>query len=65
MTDPDVGRDRSPQPGSQPMDKLTADFYVAYTGGQLQAFLHDDGNWYLYAPRPADADGTHTEGAQR
>jgi len=47
------------------MDKLTADFYVAYTGGQLQAFLHDDGNWYLYAPRPADADGTHTEGAQR
>lgn len=49
MSDDDDGR---PQPGSQPMSKETADWYVQYTGGQLQAFLHKDGCWYLYAPKP-------------
>ena len=41
-----------PQPESQPMSKATADWYVVQTGGQLQGFLHEDGNWHLYAPAP-------------
>jgi hypothetical protein len=44
--------DGRPVPGSQPMSKQTAEWYVAQTNGALQAFLHEDGNWYLYAPKP-------------
>ncbi len=46
--------DGTPQPQSQPMTKETAMWYVQHTQGQLQAFLHADGNWYLYAPKPIE-----------
>jgi hypothetical protein len=42
-----------PQPDSQPLSRETADWYVNYTANQLQAFQHDNGNWYLHAPKPA------------
>jgi hypothetical protein len=48
------GNDGSPQPASQPMSKETALFYAELTKGQLTAFLHADGNWYLYAPKPVE-----------
>jgi hypothetical protein len=48
------GSDGRPQPASGPMDKATADWYVQYTDGQFQAFLGDDGRWYLYTPRPVE-----------
>ncbi len=48
------GGDGRPQPASGPMDKETADWYVRYTDGQFQAFLADDGRWYLYTPRPVE-----------
>jgi hypothetical protein len=47
-------QDGRPQPASGPMDKATADWYVQYTDGQFQAFLGDDGRWYLYTPRPVE-----------
>lgn len=37
----------TPQPQSQPMSKDVARWYVDFTGGQFQAFLHSDGSWYL------------------
>jgi hypothetical protein len=46
--------DGSPQPASQPMSRETALYYTELTKGQLTAFLHADGNWYLYAPKPVD-----------
>jgi hypothetical protein len=55
---PQRGRDRdggTPQPASQPMSRETALFYTELTQGQLTAFLHADGNWYLYAPVPVNA----------
>ena len=53
ITDDDRYGDGTPQPASHAMDKASADFYVAYTGGQLLAYRHADGEWYLYAPREA------------
>jgi hypothetical protein len=50
----DDASDGKPQPASGPMDKETADWYVQYTDGQFQAFLADDGKWYLYTPRPVE-----------
>jgi hypothetical protein len=54
-TDPPVACDRAPQPASQPMSEATARFYTELTHGQLTAFQHPDGNWYLSAPQPPDA----------
>jgi hypothetical protein len=34
------------------MDKATADWYVQHTDGQFQAFMGEDGQWYLYTPKP-------------
>jgi len=36
------------------MDKATAYWYVEYTDGQFQAFLGEDGRWYLYTPKPVE-----------
>jgi hypothetical protein len=46
--------DGTPQAASQPMSKQTALYYTELTGGQLTAFLHAEGNWYLYAPKPVE-----------
>ncbi len=40
------------QPASQAMSEQTARSYEAYTSGQLVAFRHSDGSWYLYASTP-------------
>ncbi len=40
------------QPASQALSEQTARFYQARTSGQLVAFRHSDGNWYLHAPTP-------------
>ncbi len=40
------------QPASQAMTEQTARFYQARTAGQLIAFRHSGGNWYLSAPTP-------------
>ncbi len=37
------------QPASQAMTEQTARYYEAHTSGQLVAFRHSDGNWYLHA----------------
>jgi hypothetical protein len=47
-----AARDGKAQPCSGPMTREVADWYVQYTCGQLQAFLHEDGNRYLYASSP-------------
>jgi len=52
MSDEIESSDGKPQPASGPMDKATADWYVQHTDGQFQAFLGDDGQWYLYTPKP-------------
>ncbi len=43
------------QPASQAMSEQTARDYQARTGGQLVAFCHSDGNWYLGVPIPPAA----------
>ncbi len=43
------------QPASQAVDEQTARFYQARTRGQLVAFRHSDGNWYLGVPTLAAA----------
>lgn len=44
---------------SDAMSQETAEWYVEQTNGQLVAFLHLDGNWYLYAPEPvAPSEGS-------
>lgn len=57
-------RDRVPQPASAAMAEETADWYVKHTGGQLRKALHEDGNWYLYSPAPAEADWGTASSAQ-
>ncbi len=41
------------QPASQAMSEQTARFYQARTRGQLVAFRHSNGNWYLHVAPPA------------
>jgi hypothetical protein len=54
-SDTDALHDAAHQPASQPMSEDTARFYAELTHGQLTAFQHPDGNWYLSAPQPPDA----------
>lgn len=46
----DVGVPSVPTPASQPMSRRIAEWYAAYTKGQLQAGRAADGSWYLYVP---------------
>jgi hypothetical protein len=45
------------------MSESMADWYVAFTHGQLQKVRLADGRWYLYAP-PSVADAA-AQGKQR
>ncbi len=40
------------QPASQAVSEQTARYYQARTWGQIVAFRHSNGNWYLHAPTP-------------
>ena len=53
---PVIASNGSPQPGSQPVSRETADWYAKYTANQLRAFQHDNGHWYLYAAKPDRPD---------
>jgi hypothetical protein len=43
--------DEYPQPASAAMSEQMADWYVAFTHGQLQKVRLADGQWYLYVPQ--------------
>jgi hypothetical protein len=53
--------DGRPIPASQPMSREAAEWYAAYTDGQLVPFLHENGDWYLYAPNPAPVRQSRTQ----
>jgi hypothetical protein len=53
--------DECPQPVSAAMSELTADWYVAFTHGQLQKVRLADGHWYLYAPHTVAEAGPEAE----
>lgn len=43
-------------PASAAMSEQTARWYEEFTRGQLRAFLHADGCWYLVAAPVSDAE---------